>query len=291
MRFPVVRLASMLDAAHDRRARGGFLMRSWLLAAAVAAVSALPVPAFAQAAAPPAAVPATDCADTAQALRDLMYRDERMRDWPQLGRYRGLNADVKKSGEPVDVVFLGDSITDNWDTERFATWFAGKHYLNRGISGQTTPQMLVRLRPDVLTFKPKVMVLLAGTNDIAGNTGPMTDGDIEENVAAIAELTSSHGVKVVLASVLPVSNYHTKPDAPAQTVRRPMARIAALNKWLKSYADEHHHVYLDYFSAVTDASGLLRAELSADDLHPNAEGYTIMAPLAQAAIEKAMAAR
>jgi lysophospholipase L1-like esterase len=266
-------------------------MRSWLLAAALAAASAVPAPAWAQAAAPQAPVPATNCADTAQALRDLLYRDERMRDWAQLGRYRGPNADLAKSGEQVEVVFLGDSITDAWDTERFATWFPGKHYLNRGISGQTTPQMLVRLRPDVLAFKPKAMLLLAGTNDIAGNTGPMTDGDIEDNVAAIAELASAHGVKVVLASVLPVSNYHTKPDASAQTIRRPMARITALNEWLQSYARDHRHVYLDYFSALTDQSGLLRAELSADDLHPNAEGYKIMAPLAQAAIEKALAAR
>jgi lysophospholipase L1-like esterase len=265
-------------------------MRSWLLAAALAAASVMPAAAWAQAAAPQT-VPATDCAETAQALRDLLYRDERMRDWAQLGRYRGLNAELAKSGGQVEVVFLGDSITDAWDTERFATWFPDKHYLNRGISGQTTPQMLVRLKPDVLAFKPKAMVLLAGTNDIAGNTGPMTDGDIEQNVAAIAELASAHGVKVVLASVLPVSNYHTKPDAPAQTIRRPMARIKALNEWLKSYASEHHHVYLDYFSAVTDQNGLLRAELSADDLHPNAEGYKIMAPLAQAAIEKALAAR
>jgi lysophospholipase L1-like esterase len=276
-------------------ARGGFLMRRWLLAAAVAAASAVPVVAAAQAPAPqasaPEAAPATDCAATAQALRDLLYRDERMRDWAQLGRYRGLNADLSKSGERVEVVFLGDSITDAWDAERFTTWFPGKHYLNRGISGQTTPQMLVRLRPDVLAFHPKVVVLLAGTNDIAGNTGPMTNGDIEENVAAIAELATAHGVKVVLSSVLPVSNYHTKPDAPAQTIRRPMDRVTALNAWLKSYAADHHHVYLDYFSALTDAKGLLRAELSADDLHPNADGYRIMTPLAQAAIEKAMAAR
>jgi lysophospholipase L1-like esterase len=263
-------------------------MRSWLPAAILVAAT-VPGPAFAQAAAAQPSAPATDCAATAQALRDLLYRDERMRDWAQLGRYRGLNADLAKSGEPVDVVFLGDSITDAWDSEHFATWFPGKHYVNRGISGQTTPQMLVRLRPDVLAFKPKAMVLLAGTNDIAGNTGPMTNGDIEENVAAIAELAAAHGVKVVLASVLPISNYHTKPDAQPQTIRRPMARITALNDWLKSYARDHHHVYLDYFSALTDAKGLLRAELSADDLHPNAEGYKIMAPLAQAAIEQALA--
>jgi lysophospholipase L1-like esterase len=229
-----------------------------------------------------------ECLEVTRALRDLMYRDDRMRDWPQLSRYRAMDAALVASGEAVEVVFLGDSITDAWDAERFPNWFAGKRYVNRGIGGQTTPQMLVRLRPDVLSLKPRAMVLLAGTNDIAGNTGPASNEDIQQNVAAIAELATASGVKVVLASVLPVSNYHTKPDERAQTIRRPMARITALNDWLKTYAAAHNHVYLDYFSAVTDQAGLLRAELSADDLHPNADGYKIMAPLAEAAIRKAL---
>ena len=247
-------------------------------------VVCLMVPAFALAQAAP---PSLDCPDMARAVKDLLYQDGRMRDWPQLARYRAADAALVASGAQVDVVFFGDSITDGWDAEQFPTWFPGRHYINRGIGGQTTAQMLIRLRPDVLSLKPKVIVLLAGTNDIAGNTGPTTNDDIAQNVAAISELAAASGVKMVLASVLPISCYHTKPDDKPQTIRRPMTRITALNDWIKSYAAEHGHVYLDYFSAMTDPSGLLRSELSADDLHPNQDGYKIMAPLAEAAIGKA----
>ena len=247
-------------------------------------VVCLMVPAFALAQAAP---PSLDCPDMARAVKDLLYQDGRMRDWPQLARYRAADAALVASGAQVDVVFFGDSITDGWDAEQFPTWFPGRHYINRGIGGQTTAQMLIRLRPDVLSLKPKVIVLLAGTNDIAGNTGPTTNDDIAQNVAAISELAAASGVKMVLASVLPISSYHTKPDDKPQTIRRPMTRITALNDWIKSYTAEHGHVYLDYFSAMTDPSGLLRSELSADDLHPNQDGYKIMAPLAEAAIGKA----
>jgi acyl-CoA thioesterase I len=251
--------------------------------------------AWAQTQTPPsAAVPAVspppvDCPEMGRALRDLINQDGRMRDWPQLARYRALNVDLMASGTAVDVVFFGDSITDSWDNERFSTWFPGKRYVNRGISGQTTPQMLVRLTPDVLALKPKVIVLLAGTNDIAGNTGSVSNQDVENNIIAISELAAAHGVKMVLSSILPVSNYHVNPElGPPQVVRRPMARITVLNDWLKQYAAAHGHGYIDYFSAMTDAQGLLRSELSADDLHPNRAGYEIMAPLADAAIAKAL---
>ena len=220
-------------------------------------------------------------------MQDLLRNDARLRDWPQLDRYRMANADLLRGGAKVDVVFLGDSITDSWSNERFGGFFPGKGYVNRGISGQTTPQMLVRMKPDVLAFSPKVIVLLAGTNDIAGNTGPETDEDIQRNIAAIAELATANGARMVLASVLPVSAYHVTPGAPPQTVRRPPARINTLNTWLKTYAAVHKHVYLDYFSATADEKGMLRAELSEDDLHPNAQGYAIMAPLAEAAIAQA----
>jgi lysophospholipase L1-like esterase len=216
-----------------------------------------------------------------------MRNDARLRDWPQLERYRMANADLLREGSKVEVVFLGDSITDSWSNERFGGFFPGKGYVNRGISGQTTPQMLVRMKPDVLAFSPKVIVLLAGTNDTAGNTGPETDEDIQRNIAAIAELATANGARMVLASVLPVSAYHLTPGAPPQTVRRPPARINTLNTWLKTYAAAHKHVYLDYFSATADDKGMLRAELSEDDLHPNAQGYAIMAPLAEAAIAQA----
>jgi lysophospholipase L1-like esterase len=228
-----------------------------------------------------------DCPDVTRAMQDLMRNDARLRDWPQLERYRMANADLLREGSKVEVVFLGDSITDSWSNERFGGFFPGKGYVNRGISGQTTPQMLVRMKPDVLAFSPKVIVLLAGTNDIAGNTGPETDEDIQRNIAAIAELATANGARMVLASVLPVSAYHVTPGAPPQTVRRPPARINTLNTWLKTYAAAHKHVYLDYFSATADEKGMLRAELSEDDLHPNAQGYAIMAPLAEAAIAQA----
>ena len=196
-------------------------------------------------------------------------------------------ADLLRAGTKVEVVFLGGSITDAWSDERYGGFFPGKGYVNRGISGQTTPQMLIRMKPDVLAFAPKVIVLLAGTNDIAGNTGPETDEDIQRNVAAIAELGAATGARLVLASVLPVSAYHVAPGSVPQTVRRPPTRINTLNTWIKGYAATHKHVYLDYFSAMVDEKGMLRAELSEDDLHPNAQGYAIMAPLAEAAIAQA----
>jgi lysophospholipase L1-like esterase len=238
---------------------------------------------------PPAQASAIpDCPEVARAMRDLIAQDARLRDWQNLTRYRLSNEEVTRAGASVPVAFLGDSITDAWDDEGRGGFFPGKGYLNRGIGGQTTPQMLVRLRPDVLVHKPKVLVLLAGTNDIAGNTGPMTNEDIEQNLAAIAELASAHGTKVVLAGILPISDYHQKPDVVAQIIRRPMTRINAVNTWLRQYAAEHGHVYLDYAPAVADARGMLKREFSEDDLHPNALGYAAMAPLAEAAIAEAM---
>jgi lysophospholipase L1-like esterase len=234
--------------------------------------------------------PVAECPEMAKALQDVLRNDARQRDWPQLARYREHTADLQRAATKVDVVFLGDSITDAWDNEGYGGFFPGKSYVNRGIGGQTTPQMLVRLRPDVLSLKPKVVVLLAGTNDIAGNTGPVTDADIEQNIAAISELAAAHGVRMVLASILPISNYHVRPETgPAQTTRRPMPRILALNAWIRKYAAEHGHVFLDYVPAVADEKGLLRADLSEDDLHPNAKGYALMAPLAEHAIAKALA--
>ena len=183
---------------------------------------------------------------------------------------------------------MGDSITDAWPQPRYGEFFAGKPYVGRGISGQTTPQMLIRFRPDVIELKPKVVVILAGTNDIAGNTGPMTNEEIQANLVSMAELAKANGIRVVLSSILPVSAHHTAPNASPQTTLRPMARITALNTWIKQYAAREQHVYLDYFSAMIDSSGMLREDLSADDLHPNAKGYAVMAPLAEAAIKQAL---
>jgi lysophospholipase L1-like esterase len=217
--------------------------------------------------------------------------DVRLRDWPDVSRYRDANRALAAPG-PGDnrVVFMGDSITDAWPQPRFGAFFPGKPYIGRGISGQTTPQMLIRFRPDVIALRPKAVVILAGTNDIAGNTGPMTDEQIQGNLASMADLAKANGIRVVFSSILPVSEYHVRPGdtAPPQTTRRPMARITAINAWMREYAAANGHVYLDYFPAMTDAKGLLRAELSEDDLHPNAAGYAIMAPLAEAAIQTAL---
>jgi lysophospholipase L1-like esterase len=237
----------------------------------------------------PPALPS--CPELAGALQTVARNDVRLRDWPDLARYREANRAVAAPAQgEVRVVFMGDSITDAWPQPRFGAFFPGRPYLGRGISGQTTPQMLIRFRPDVIALAPKVVVILAGTNDIAGNTGPMTDEQIQGNLASMAEIARANGVRVVLSSILPVSEYHVRPGdtAPPQTTRRPMARITSLNGWMKAYAAANGHVFLDYVPAMTDAKGLLRAELSEDDLHPNAAGYAIMAPLAEAAIQAAL---
>jgi lysophospholipase L1-like esterase len=219
------------------------------------------------------------------------YRQSRisvfMNDFGELNRYREANAALKQSPEGENrVVFFGDSITDMWKLEE---WFSGKPYINRGISGQTTPQMLVRFRQDVIDLQPKAVVILAGTNDIAGNTGPMRIEDIEKNYASMAELAKVHSIRVVFASVLPVHNY--TPQSQELFEQRHPHAILTLNSWLEDYCAANGHVYLDYFEHMVDDKGLMRRELAEDGLHPNKAGYAIMAPLAQAAIEKALASK
>jgi lysophospholipase L1-like esterase len=242
----------------------------------------------AQNAAPPRP-PSPTCPEMASALQALVRNDARIRDWPQLARYRDANRALPASSTSASrVVFMGDSITDSWQQPQFGTFFQNPAYIDRGISGQTTPQMLVRFRPDVLALDPKVVVILAGTNDIAGNTGPMTDEEIEGNLASMAELARAHGIKVVLASITPTSAYHTRPGGIPQTTLRPMARIRALNDWIRKYAADHGEVYLDYFSAMVDDTGLMKAEFTLDDLHPTAAGYAVMQTLAVGAIQRAL---
>ena len=241
---------------------------------------------------PPAAVQATTapptCPELATALNALIQNDIRRRDWPALGRYRDDNRSVARpSGSDARVVFMGDSITDSWPRARSA-FFAGKPYVGRGISGQTTPQMLVRFRPDVIDLNPKAVVILAGTNDIAGNTGSMTNEEIQSNLMSMAELAKAHKIKVIFSSILPTGAYHVGPTGVPQTVLRPMERIRALNDWMKKYAAAEGHIYLDYFSAMLDDKGFMRTELSGDDLHPNAQGYAIMEPLVESAIKQAL---
>jgi len=210
----------------------------------------------------------------AAALRD---------DFGELARYRAANASLKPAApDEKRVVFFGDSITDMWN---LAGYFPGEPYINRGIGGQTTPQMLLRFRQDVIDLAPKVVVILAGTNDIAGNTGPMSLEDIEANYASMAEVAKANSIHVVFASILPVHNY--TPDSQDLFAQRSPQKIVELNRWLKSYSSDHGDIYLDYFSPMVDEKGLLKRYLSEDGLHPNKAGYSIMAPLAVAAIEKA----
>lgn len=207
---------------------------------------------------------------------------EQLADWNQLGRYHADDERLKAMPpEPGRVVFLGDSITDGWD---LAKSFPGKPYVNRGISGQTTAQMLVRVFPDIIDLHPEAVIILAGTNDIAGNNGPQTLAMVQENLQAIAELATQHGIKVIFCTLTPVSDYTKNP----QSVRRPPADILKLNAWLRSYAEQYHLGLADYFPATVDDHGMLREGYSEDGLHPNAKGYALMAPIAEAAIEKAL---
>src|SRR5262249_26791555 len=234
---------------------------------------------------------APDCSELPALRQRLTGAEARLADWSQLSRYRDANTKVAQPvKEESRVVFMGDSITDGWGRSDPAQFFPGKPYVNRGISGQTTPQMLIRFRPDVIALSPKVVVILAGTNDIAGNTGPATLAMIQDNLSSMADLAKSHGVRVVLASLLPVSDYgHNREGKPInQTNRRPPAQILALNAWIKQYAATSGMVYLDYYSAVVDDKGSLKQELSDDGLHPNAKGYAVMSPLAEQAISSAL---
>ncbi len=214
--------------------------------------------------------------------------ETQLKDWAQLGRYGAADLQVVPP-QPSEnrVIFIGDSITDSWN---LADYFPAKPYLNRGISGQTTSQMLIRFRPDVIALKPKVVVILAGTNDIAGNTGPTTLDTIEGNLASMVELARANNIRVVLSSVMPVSDQlKNKEGAPIiQTINRPPKKIQALNAWLRKYANEHNLVYLDYYNAMVDAQGNLKEALTFDGLHPNENGYKIIQPLAESAITAAL---
>ncbi len=234
---------------------------------------------------PPPSIPSTGFPglDQYRASRIAVFAN----DFGELARYRDANAALKPPAAGENrVVFFGDSITDIWHLDEY---FPGKPYINRGISGQTTPQMLVRFRQDVINLQPKVVIILAGTNDIAGNTGPMRLEDIEADYASLADLARANTITVIYSSVLPVHNYTEKSkDFFAQ---RSPEKILELNKWLKSYcaAVSSGCVYLDYFSLMVDDKGLMKKDLADDGLHPNAAGYKIMAPMAEAAIEKALA--
>jgi lysophospholipase L1-like esterase len=215
-------------------------------------------------------------------------------DFGRLSRYASANAALpkKRPGE-TRVVFFGDSITDNWSKSGYGGFFPGKPYVNRGIGGQTTAQMLVRFRADVIALEPSAVVILAGTNDIAGNAGPVSLESIEQNITTMAELARLHGIRVVLASLLPIADdkLDAKGIAIRRSVDRPPDTLKALNTWLAGFAAGQGHVYLDYSSAVAGTGGFLRSDLNDDGLHPNAAGYALMAPQAERAIAQALEAR
>ena len=201
-------------------------------------------------------------------------------DWADLNRFKDANIalGLPKPGEDR-VVFMGNSITEGW-INTCPEFFANRPYINRGISGQTTPQMLIRFRPDVINLKPKVVIILAGTNDIAGNTGPSTLEMIMDNIKSMAELAKVNGIRVVLCSVLPAYDYPWMPGL------NPAEKIISLNKMIKTYAEENGMVYLDFYSSMVDDRKGMKAEYSADGVHPNLEGYKVMMPLCEEAIKK-----
>ena len=210
---------------------------------------------------------------------------KKLDDWPQLERYRAENASLPAPEAGVKrVVFYGDSITDAWGRRpETGEFFPGKPYVNRGISGQTTPQMLVRFQQDVAHLKPALVVILAGTNDIAGNTGPSTPEMIEDNFESMIAIARANNIRVVIASILPADHYAWKPGV------QPAEQIRAMNTRLKAMCAREGLVYLDYYNAMVNPNGGLDPELAKDGVHPTAKGYAIMAPLAEKAIAEALA--
>ena len=234
----------------------------------------------AQQAAPAPAAAAAQCNPA-----EFAFMKQRLQDWAGLDRYRKDN-DALASTSATDtsrVVFYGDSITDAWGRlEDTSTFFPGKPYVNRGIGGQTTPQMLVRFEQDVANLHPAAVVILAGTNDVAGNTGPSTPKMIEDNYTAMTQLATANGIKVVLASITPADHYGWKPSV------KPVDEIRELNAWMKQFCATGACTYLDYYSAMSDAQGAMLPGYSKDGVHPTSKGYSVMAPLAEQAITRAL---
>jgi lysophospholipase L1-like esterase len=237
-----------------------------------------------QAPPPTKTVPATTASGHPADAYWTEHDKQLLNDFGWLARFH--DAD-QKLGPPAPgenrIVFMGDSITEGWHFEGPEAFFVGKPYVNRGISGQTSPQMLVRFRQDVIDLQPKVVVILAGTNDIAGNTGPMTIEQTEANLQSMADLATANHIKVVLCSVLPAYDFPWKPG------QEPAPKINQVNAWMKQYAADKGYVYVDYHTAMKDQRDGLPPNLSKDGVHPTHAGYTIMAPLVEAGIAKALA--
>ena len=223
---------------------------------------------------PVAAATATVPAADVRAMREMLA------DWPQLGRYRAENAALAapKAGEQR-VVFFGSSTTDNWGRKYGSVFFPGRPYVNRGIGGQTTPQMLVRFQQDVVALHPAAVVILAGTNDVAGNTGPSTVEMAEDCLRSMVSIAEANGIKVIFGSQLPVV------DFPWRRGLEPAERLKALSAWEREYAAAHAMQYVDYYAVLAGADGAFRAGLSVDGVHPTAKGYELMAPVVEKAIE------
>ena len=232
---------------------------------------------------PPGAPPPPGCSkDLANARDQLAKNQEKLDDWAQLKRYQADNATLNPpAAGDKRVVFYGDSITDSWG-RGVGEFFPGKSYINIGISGQTTPQMLVRFEQDVVRLHPAVVLILAGTNDIAGNTGPSSPQMTEDNFAAMSAIAKQNGIQVILSSITPAYNYPWKQGV------EPVPVIREINGWLKDYAAREHFIYLDYYSAMADEKGAMKPGLASDGVHPKAQGYAVMAPLAEAAIAQAL---
>lgn len=206
---------------------------------------------------------------------------QKLNDWPGLHRYRDENAKLPPS-QPGRVVFFGDSITDMWGSSKGTVFFPGKPYVNRGIGGQTTPQLVLRFQQDVVSLHPAAVVILGGINDFAGNTGLMTLEMTKDNFRSMVAIAQANRIRVILASVLPADHFAWRKGL------EPAAEIAKLNTWMKQFAAEQHCTYLDYYSALVDTHGGMKPGTSLDGVHPSPAGYAIMAPLAQAAIDQAL---
>lgn len=198
-------------------------------------------------------------------------------DWPGLSAYRDENKKIIDSPHVVNAVYIGDSITDRWISAS-PEFFSGNHFVDRGIGGQTSPQILLRFRQDVIDLHPKIAVLLCGTNDLAGNTGPSSLKMICDNIQSMAELAKANNIKMILCSVLPADHFPWKPEL------KPAADIVRLNSWIKDYAKKSHLPYVDYYSAMVNEQGGLKNEYSPDGVHPNKDGYTVMEGLVLKAI-------
>jgi lysophospholipase L1-like esterase len=262
------------------------LLRSFVLACvALTAANAGSQVTAAPAPAPVQTVPSVPA--PVDAAKQISTMQAKLNDWPQLERYRADNATLAAPADGEQrVVFYGDSITDGWGRRaNTGTFFPGKPYVNRGISGQTTPQMVVRFRQDVINLHPAAVVILGGTNDVAGNTGPMTPEMTEDNFRSMVDLARANGIRVILASITPAADYSWRRGL------QPAPKIKALNAWLQGYCTNHSLTYLDYYTSLADEDGGMKPGLSFDGVHPNEKAYAIMTPLAQAAIDKALSGK